>query len=31
MWNLNKIVKLKYEKDYIYYIKFDDGLENYLD
>jgi Protein of unknown function (DUF2442) len=31
MWNLNQIIELNYKKDYIYHIKFDDGVENDID
>ena len=31
MWNLNRIVELEYDKNYVYYIKFDNGLECNID
>ncbi len=31
MWNLNKVIELKYKKDYIYYIKFDNGIQKNID
>ena len=30
MWNLNEIIELKYKKEYIYHIKFDNGVEGDL-
>ena len=31
MWNMNEVKKIKYLKDYIYYIVFDDGIEGEVD
>lgn len=31
MWNMNEVKKIKYSKDYIYYIVFDDGIEGKVD
>ncbi|MBI1871046.1 MAG: DUF2442 domain-containing protein [Chlamydiae bacterium] len=25
MWNLNDVILIKYKKDYIYFVEFDDG------
>jgi hypothetical protein len=31
MWNLNDVVEIRYRRDYIYYILFDDGVEGEVD
>jgi len=31
MWNLNEVVSIRYRRDYIYHIVFDDGLEGEVD
>ncbi len=27
MWNLNDVVRINYEKDYTYFVEFDDGVK----
>ncbi len=31
MWGMNDIVEITYQKDYVYFIKFDDGLSGEID
>ncbi len=31
MWNMNDVISIKYLKDYIYYIEFDDGKKGEID
>ncbi len=31
MWNLNEVVEIKYKKDYVFHIVFDDGMKGDVD
>lgn len=31
MWNMNDVISIKYQKDFIYYIEFDDGRKGDID
>lgn len=31
MWNMNDVISIKYQKDFIYYIEFDDGKKGNID
>ena len=31
MWNMNEVVTIEYQKDYVYFIKFDDGKSGEID
>jgi hypothetical protein len=31
MWNMNDVKKIKYRKDYIYFVEFDDGTKGNID
>ena len=31
MWNMNAVKEIKYKKDYVYHVIFDDGLEADID
>lgn len=31
MWNMNDVKKIKYQKDHVYFIEFDDGTKGNID
>jgi hypothetical protein len=31
MWDMNEVIKVEYRGEYVYHIKFDDGVEGDLD
>lgn len=31
MWNMNDVKKIKYKRDYVYFIEFDDGTQGDID
>jgi len=31
MWNMNDVIQINYQKDYIFHIEFDDGIEGDID
>ena len=31
MWNMNDVKEIKYRKDYVYYVEFDDGMQGEID
>lgn len=31
MWNMNDVIEIEYRQEYVYHVKFDDGLEADVD
>jgi len=31
MWNMNDVTQINYQKDYVFHIEFDDGIEGDID